>query len=480
MRAGSLRVAGALLGLLAALGLDACSCRTGCAPEPAAPSASAAQPDEPALPASAQRPYASASTLERVGQLFCINEAVAVPARLVRGGSMDARAVQQHLRQDASTAVGLGATFVRVNSATYPFANHMEWQRHRRSWERMDSYLAVLQRAGLEPVVVLGPWPGNHTANYTERYLPQDMDAYLAWVSSLVERYDGDGVDDAPGLLRGLRYWEVDNEPDLHNRVPPRDAKRELDPSTFETPAEYGQLLVATAAAIRAAQPAAVVLNGGTFHTARPWGRAYLEQVLEHPGAQQAVDAVSVHAYFEEQSPELYYTALDNAQQLAAGRPVFVTETGVPAQRRGSRWVDEQWQARMLALVFGEAMARGVERVCWHSLSDPPANVAGGGGGFGSHSLTRVQGASRIDKPAGAVYRRLVEQAGSVPVAEVQRVPVQGGRAVRLGAAGWLVYEGDQVQLPFKQGTVVDLLSGAESALAGAVQAPVLVRAAGE
>jgi hypothetical protein len=38
------------------------------------------------------------------------------------------------------------------------------------------------------------------------------MDDYRAWVRALIERYDGDGIDDMPGLTEPVRYWVVGGE----------------------------------------------------------------------------------------------------------------------------------------------------------------------------------------------------------------------------------------------------------------------------
>ena len=45
------------------------------------------------------------------------------------------------------------------------------------------------------------------------------QEAYLRFVRSTVERYDGDGVDDMPGLLFPVRFWEIDNQPDIKTRL---------------------------------------------------------------------------------------------------------------------------------------------------------------------------------------------------------------------------------------------------------------------
>ncbi len=482
-----MRTASLGLGILGLLLPAGCSCRRGCAPEPAVSQAPHVDGVERDLAPEAPGPLAAVLPVPRhastVGDLLCINEAVSVPERFVRRREVDAITIAALLEDDARLARSVGAATVRANSANYPYLSWHEWQAKSRAQDRTDRYLALVQQAGIDPIVVIGPWPGNQTANYTERYVPDDLEAYAAWVQRVVERYDGDGVDDAPGLLRPVLFWEVDNEPDLHNSVVPRNAKREVDPASFETPEQYARVLVATSAAIHAAQPDAVVLNGGTFHTGRDGGRRYLERVLAQPGAAAAVDALSIHAYFEERTPELFLAALDNAEGLAAGRPVFITETGVPSSRKGSSWLDESFQARMLVFVYGEALARGIERVCWHTLADPPSGPASSGG-FASHSLHRTVGEGRAQarepKLSGVVFQRLSEQVGDVPLSELRPVALAEGRAVRLGGVGWLVYDGQDVVLPLDAGVVVDLISGTEAPYTGVVSAPALVRPATE
>ncbi|HDZ68858.1 MAG TPA: hypothetical protein ENH43_00350 [Phycisphaerales bacterium] len=44
-------------------------------------------------------------------------------------------------------------------------------------------------------------------------YIPVDINEYTAFVRATVERYDGDGIDDMPGLTNPIKYWQVGNEP---------------------------------------------------------------------------------------------------------------------------------------------------------------------------------------------------------------------------------------------------------------------------
>ena len=76
-------------------------------------------------------------------------------------------------------------------------------------------------------------------------YLPVDTDKYVAFVKAAVERYDGDGIDDLPGLGNPIRYWQVGNEPDS------------------SVAGDFDQLQRITYLAIKEACPACTVLIGG-------------------------------------------------------------------------------------------------------------------------------------------------------------------------------------------------------------------------
>jgi len=49
-------------------------------------------------------------------------------------------------------------------------------------------------------------------------WLPVDEAKYVAFVKATVERYDGDGVDDMPGVANPIKYWQVGNEPNNQQR----------------------------------------------------------------------------------------------------------------------------------------------------------------------------------------------------------------------------------------------------------------------
>lgn len=86
------------------------------------------------------------------------------------------------------------------------------------------------------------------------RCKPNDMNEYKKFLSDLVERYDGDGINDMPGLEIPILYWEISNEPSMQAE----------DLTFFKgTPKEYVEILEASYDAITSACPDCVIVQGG-------------------------------------------------------------------------------------------------------------------------------------------------------------------------------------------------------------------------
>ena len=346
-----------------------------------------------AAPAYAPPPAGSAF---RLG----INEALAVPARLRPRYSR--AQVDAALAEDASASRRLGARVIRAHNGNFPAVSCATLARNPAGRDDLDSWVQALG-TDLQGLVMLGPWPGNDTAARTDHYLPSDMAAYTACIRSLVERYDGDGVDDLPGLVQPIHHWEVDNEPDLKNSAPARTGDRSADPSTFCTPAEYAEVLIATSAAIHEADSEAVVLGLGLFRPYAERGQAYAKAVLSVPGAPSALDAISLHTYHDDDGDRLG-TGIAAIRALLPDKPVWVTEASVTTAG------GPEEQARRVAAYAAHAGAAGAEVLLWHSLADPPLKTGKPAtqGHFSTNSLLQsIDGGPAGDKPAAAVYRNL-------------------------------------------------------------------------
>lgn len=391
-----------------------------------------------------------------------INEGVSLP-RSLRTAENRAR-MAELLADDASHLRAVGATAVRGHTGNFPAISWQMVRKNPAAMEDADAWVRALQAGGIDGILMVSPWPGNRTASHTERYALPDLQDYRRYVAEVVERYDGDGNADMPGLTAPILHWEVDNEPDLKNNLPPRD-NLSFDPTNFCKPAEYAAVLVETSKAIKGAFPGAKVLNGGIYGGGNAKGQAYMREVFSQPGAKEAIDIVSIHVYAEDDG-ESVARAVRHARDLVPGKPAWLTETSTKSQP------DEATQARRVVATIARAGAAGAERVYWHSLSDPPAGSKPAQGPFGTNSLFRAseQLGPLTLKPAGAVFSRVA----AVLARETFAGAVDDGRGVVTMASGAkFVYLGDAAAPA--GGT--NLLDGSAISPGGTARAPAFVHA---
>jgi Glycosyl hydrolase catalytic core len=356
------------------------------------------EPPRPTPPVAA----ASTSTAPTTGRFALgINEAVSIPMK-VRGAGPPDEGARAALRRDAAATVALGAQLVRGHSGNYPRSSWHSWTHSPEIAQgETDAWVSTVTAAGLTPVLMLSPWPGNQTGNYTTTYVP-DLPSYQAWVTKVVERYDGDGVDDMPGLPAPVRHFEVDNEPDLKNTNVPRGGDPSFDPSRFCLPEEYGRVVLATSAGIRAASPEATILAGGFYRPHARGTHVYMDALFT-PEVRAAFDVLSVHTYADDDGTRLA-EGIRAVRARVSDKPVWVTETSASSEALGP----EGHAAALVAFVAQSAIA-GAERLFWHTLADPPQRSKGPGGFKTNSLLQQGPGGALEDKPAAAAFRALAK-----------------------------------------------------------------------
>ncbi len=107
---------------------------------------------------------------------------------------------------------------------------------------------------------------------------------YMDFVTDLVERYDGDGIDDMPGLKVPIKYWQVDNEPPFFQfGVVDRIYDKPLDiPDRVKilnnTRDDYARILELAAKAIKSASPDCKMLIGGIVEEEGDYLKVMLEE----------------------------------------------------------------------------------------------------------------------------------------------------------------------------------------------------------
>ncbi len=101
------------------------------------------------------------------------------------------------------------------------------------------------------------------------RCAPCSYEDYRKFLSGLIERYDGDGIDDMPNLEIPIKYWEIMNEPEMNSRS-----------LTFfkGTQEDYIEILKVSREVIKKECPDCLIVQGGaagSMETITYWRRIF-------------------------------------------------------------------------------------------------------------------------------------------------------------------------------------------------------------
>lgn len=281
--------------------------------------------------------------------------------------------------------------------------------------------------------------PSCRTGGPTYWCPPANPADYAVWAGWMTERYDGDGVNDAPGSPR-IAAWEIWNEPNdtfLWPLIGSSDDARKQ---------RYGDMLVRAYAAIKRADPTALVLTGGTYiydggcHMSEGNGvcdglnffNAANGMFPQVPAAKQAFDVFAIHPFISTNRPDapeipriitlegrIRATRQWLTNDIGRGQaPIWITEMGwctAGGTCPGGVAVSEDAQANYLMRSLVIAQGNGVQHASWFQLEDA----------FNDHTrewsyaalVHDYDGTGYPTKPAYAAYRTLVAQLGdAVPV----------------------------------------------------------------
>ncbi len=354
--------------------------------------------------------------------------------------------------------------------------------------------LTAEQGFGIIGMLLTTPaWARDSACAGNDRYWcpPANAVEYAQFAGWMVERYDGDGVADAPGSPR-IAAWELWNEPNASGTW-------ELGPATDAGRRRYGEMMVAAYRAIKAADPSALVLTGGVYVYDGSYcvrencdGLVFLSGVFQQvPAARQAFDILAIHPYIPTDRPDAPNIPRlitvegrvrnSRAWLNASGRSdarLWITEMGwctASGVCPGDVQVTEDQQANYLVRSLVVAQHNGVEHSSWFqfedAFNDPNRE-------WSNAAIVRnYNGSSYPVKPAYNAYRTLAGYLGNAQVAGTGPVhthvydPSQpytgsGGTYNYRYTRGWTVIDvlwrptdSTQLSFPVKQGvqvTVVD------------------------
>ncbi len=305
---------------------------------------------------------------------------------------------------------GAGATWARVR-ALWKAIEPQRRATARYEWAMTDALLGAATAAGFRSVAAVYANPSWVTERECRPVPPQHLERYGALWRALVERYDGDGQDDAPnGAV--VHYWQVSNEADLDPNAP--GGEEDYGGCAGDDPAAYGEMLATAFRAAKAADPAVQVGFGPVAYdrftaesappgwTAEPGPFVYdfTQRVLEHLYATYAgdpalpfFDFVGLHNYNDNahfwdgavapldhelvgkiarfRSEQLAVPGLYDVRRL----PLLVSETGL-ASAPADEWTErnEDLQATYVGQTLVRAMAAGVVAAIWYTARD---NIVG-------------------------------------------------------------------------------------------------------
>jgi hypothetical protein len=296
-----------------------------------------------------------------------------------------------------------------VDSIRVPFswASIQPTRRGGYDWSSTDSYVAAAGRAGIEIFPFLSTAPSWAVA-VDRRFgssvsLPvrtgTQRSGWRQFVTQAILRYGPNGTfwSENPTLVRKpIRSWQIWNEPNFKYFV------------ARPNPAEYGQLVKLSSAAIKAADPGAQVILGGlfarpieaTFHKNPPqayFASDFLEQMYKStPGIASKFQGYALHPYTG--SWKNLPSRIEEVRRVLkanhdAAKALYITELGwssEPPQPHNSFAKGVAGQARELRGAFRLLTANqrkwNLQRIFWFSIGDYAGlcNFCGGSGLFRS------------------------------------------------------------------------------------------------
>lgn len=198
---------------------------------------------------------------------------------------------------------------------------------------------------------------------------PCNIEAYKNFVIKLVERYDGDGKDDMPGLKYPIKYWEVANEPEMQE-----------EPLVFfqGSPKDYFEILKATYEAVKEADSEAQVVQGGMAGMA-DWMVSFWQKVFDL-GAASYFDIANMHSIGHGEHLNIPSFKKFLSENNASEKPFWITEVQIE-DRRDKKTSTEY--AASLARSYIFALANGARKLFYVNLRLPehlPSQEEGGPG----------------------------------------------------------------------------------------------------
>jgi len=248
------------------------------------------------------------------------------------------------------------------------------------NWSSLDGVVNHATVNGVQLILTIAGQPS--WAAVYEMGPVTDTDDLLEFVSALVERYDGDGVADAPGSPQ-VQYFELYNEPD---NVCLDYAEHGGWGYWGYNAAAYAELLQLVYPVVKTANPHAKLLLGGL---ALDWfvdkggcfDPAFFDEMLQACQGRNCFDVMNFHYFplfrprWEPYGADIIGKTNYVRQKLAAhglaGMPIICTETSWDGDgTRQGAWGNQELQTRYVVKGYARGLAAGLEIISWYFIQD--------------------------------------------------------------------------------------------------------------
>ncbi len=344
-------------------------------------------------------------------------------------------------------------------------------------WSIIDRDVQSAVASGQRLIMIVAeipPWAGTYLQGPVH---PEKLANFAAFVHELAERYDGDGVRDAPGSPV-VDHFEFFNEPDSTSLYA---AEQGYDSPYGEHGDDYATLLCTVYPAIKQANSSARVLLGGIAfdYLTTEGGKfspTFLDDVLSAGGG-NCFDVMNFH-YYPGFAPKWYphgngVIGKANvirgilAQHGHGNKPMVVTEAGWYSvdPGRGGLPGSPEIQSRYVVQLFTQAAAARLQSMIWWNWKETGFPYEG----FG------LLDADNVPKPAFSAYGVAAERIGQAGFERILDVP-QGAEGYRFsGSNGYPFYvlwtndnQTRSISLPASRARVVNMYGNTLSLLADA------------
>jgi hypothetical protein len=281
-----------------------------------------------------------------------------------------------------------GAKWIRYAGGNGIVWDSIEPEKGIYRWSRHDKLYTDTYNSGIKMFV--SAIAASRVYKSEHGYMPKDMGNWVAFLKKVVERYDGDGVDDAPGSPV-VDVWQIENELDLNWKDKPED---------------YAKFLKESFIAIKQVNPKAKVAIAGVADPAgftgetTIYGKIFkeLDKIKNSSGDRYfdifdfhwypfATNYLVVESFITGSSKNIFYLKeyINNIKRTLAQYdyvdiPIYITEFGQyseppglwgpPEYAQKLTFHSEKKQALDLSKGYLYSRANGVQKIFWVTLTE--------------------------------------------------------------------------------------------------------------